>query len=188
MAYELSGLARTIGKPLCILDTETTGLLRDPVVGLVEFASLTIFPDGTHARDSLLLNPGIPIPWQASRVHGLIDEDVANEKRFPEIYAKVQSIFNDCIVCGFNSREYDVPVLQSNANRYQLGALNALNQLDVRDVWIAHSRAQRGKLSVVAEYYGVQPGTAHRAGGDVETTVGVLRAMVQQHGADFVLG
>lgn len=187
MAYELSGLARTIGMPLCILDTETTGLLCDPVVGLVEFAFIKVNPDGSHSRGSTLLHPGIPIPWQASKVHGITDSTIANEKPFPAIFPQVKSFFSDCVICGFNSREYDVPVLQSNAVRYQLEALTAHHQLDVRDVWIAHAKSQRGNLSVVAGHYGVNPGTAHRAAGDVDTTVSILRAMVQQHGADFVL-
>lgn len=62
----------------CVLDTETTGLKPgvDQVVEVaVVHASLRA---GVVHHESCLVNPGRPIPAEATEIHGLRDEDVAD--------------------------------------------------------------------------------------------------------------
>jgi exodeoxyribonuclease X len=66
---------------LRIIDIETTG--TDPASdAIVEIASVDLLADGTIAnRQSTLVRPGIPVPPEASAVHHLIDEDLADAPR-----------------------------------------------------------------------------------------------------------
>ena len=61
-----------------VIDIETTG--TDPVAdAVIEVASVDVLADGTITnRQSTLVRPGIPIPPEASAVHHLIDEDLAD--------------------------------------------------------------------------------------------------------------
>jgi exodeoxyribonuclease X len=61
-----------------VIDIETTG--TDPETdAIIEIASVDVLADGTIANQlSTLVRPGIPVPPEASAVHHLIDEDIAN--------------------------------------------------------------------------------------------------------------
>ena len=60
-------------KPLAVIDLETTGinLATDRIV---EIAIVKIMPDGTRSVKHKLINPEMPIPKQASDIHGITDE------------------------------------------------------------------------------------------------------------------
>lgn len=180
-------LSHTIAKPIAILDTETTGLLGKQAVGLVELAVLEFTPDNHIASLQQLINPGMPIPWQATKVHGITDRDVAKSPSFSAVIPQVSTYFQQAVIAGYNSRCYDIPVLQQNVSRYDRDLAMPQYHLDIRDLWIAFSGSKAGKLGEVAAHYNVMPGEAHRAMGDVLTTARLLEAMLWRHGADFVL-
>lgn len=56
-------------KPLCIFDLETTGVNvgKDRIV---EICILKVNPDGSKESKTWLVNPEMPIPKEASDVHG----------------------------------------------------------------------------------------------------------------------
>ena len=86
-------------RPLCFFDLETTGtaISKDRIV---EMAVLKLHPDGTTGKKEWRVNPGQPIPEEASNIHGITDDMVANEPTFKvlsrEIYDFiVKSFLND---------------------------------------------------------------------------------------------
>lgn len=60
----------------CVIDVETTGL-RPVVDRVVEIACALVDGDRLVERWSTLVNPGIPIPAQATAIHGITDRMVA---------------------------------------------------------------------------------------------------------------
>ncbi len=64
-------------KPLCFFDLETTGIniVRDRIV---EISILKLFSNGTRKQQTWLVNPEMPIPAEATAVHGISNEKVAN--------------------------------------------------------------------------------------------------------------
>jgi DNA polymerase-3 subunit epsilon len=74
----------TLARPLAVIDLETTG--TDPKKDrIVEISVLKIMPDGERIYRTRRLNPGIPIPAEASAIHGITDADVAAELPFDRI-------------------------------------------------------------------------------------------------------
>lgn len=68
---------------------------------------------------NLLVNPQIPIPDDASRIHGIRDEDVVNAPTFSKIGPKLLELINDCdAICGYNYRKYDAIILQVELLRH----------------------------------------------------------------------
>ena len=66
-------------RPIVFFDLETTGtnVENDRIV---EFGYVKLFPDPDEdiARGCFYVNPGIPVPPEATAVHGIKDEDVAD--------------------------------------------------------------------------------------------------------------
>ena len=66
----------SLSKPLVFLDIESTGIN----VGsdrIVEISFLKVSPDFREESLTLRINPTIPIPEEASKIHGIYDADVA---------------------------------------------------------------------------------------------------------------
>ena len=51
-------------------------------------------------RHGYLVNPGVPIPKEASAVHGISDELVKNEPRFEQIAARIDECLAFMRACG----------------------------------------------------------------------------------------
>ena len=71
-------------RPLVVLDLETTGT-KVQTDRIVEISLLKLLPDGTNQIKTRRLNPGIPIPAEATAIHGITDPDVANKYFFRQI-------------------------------------------------------------------------------------------------------
>ena len=67
-----------------ILDTETTGL--GSLAHIVEFSCIN--REWNVLLDSLV-NPGFPIPAEASAIHGITDADVVGRPYFPDLWPHV---------------------------------------------------------------------------------------------------
>ena len=98
-------------KPLCVFDLETTGTQvgKDKIV---EICILKVNPDASRESKTWLVNPEMPIPAEASAVHGIYDTDVAQAPTFKEIAPKILELINGSDLAGFNSNRFDVPLLE----------------------------------------------------------------------------
>lgn len=186
-ANQIALLAAKLGRPVAIFDLETTGLIGPNPVGIVEYAIRTVGMDGSEPKSVCSrVNPEMPIPWQAWKVHGIGSKLVAGKPPYPAIHANFMGAFSASVICGFNINEYDIAVIRENAERYGLPFSPPAMSLDIRDVWREVSGSRRGTLAAVAKHYDVTPGQAHAAMGDVHTCAAILEAMVSRHGVDFL--
>jgi hypothetical protein len=81
--------------PLVILDLETTGV--DPSRNrIVEICVLKVLPDGQRKQHTRRLNPGIPIPADATAVHGISDADVSDMPGFNAIAERLLDFLTGC--------------------------------------------------------------------------------------------
>lgn len=180
----LVALSAALQRSLTVFDLETTGMARSS--GVVELGLLFIKRDGRALQRGTRVNPEMPIAPQASKVHGIYDSDVASCHTLQRYADTLLDMFRRTTVIGFNSRTYDIPVLQANGKRYGIELDTPLN-IDVRRLWTKFSGSNKGKLVEVAEHYGVEAGQAHAALGDVLTTARILDKMVQRHSLEKVL-
>ncbi|WP_455233123.1 3'-5' exonuclease [Geopseudomonas aromaticivorans] len=185
----LQALARQLQRSLTIIDLETTGFMKSDGVppGIVELAYLRVTTAGEVHSYQHLVNPEMPIPWQASRVHGIKDSDVARQPTFARHAHHLADLFATDLVCGFGSRRFDVPVIKASCLKRGIPVYEPA-QLDVREVWTGRrGGGAKGTLGEVARHFGVTVGEAHRAGGDVLTTANLLEAMLKAYGVEAVL-
>lgn len=93
---------RILDDPSCVvLDTETTGLHDS--ARIVEIAILSI--DGEVLLDSLV-NPGVPIPAEATRIHGITDEMVKDAPTFSDLLVPLTAALHGRKVVIYN-RDFD---------------------------------------------------------------------------------
>ena len=99
-----------LSKPLAFFDLETTGI----TVGndrIVEICILKLMPDGSKQVYTKRINPEIPIPEFASKVHGIYNEDVENEATFKQLAPEIAAFIGNADLAGYNSNKFDIPVL-----------------------------------------------------------------------------
>ena len=96
--------------PIVFFDLETTGvnILRDKIV---EISYIKVLPSGEEEEKTLRVNPGMPIPAEATAVHHITDDDVKDCPRFKDVAKELARVFQGCDIAGFNSNRFDVPLL-----------------------------------------------------------------------------
>ena len=106
-------------KPLCFFDLETTGtdISKDRII---EIAILKLYPDGKKETLETRINPEIPIPIEASMVHGITDQMVIDQPSFKEVSKKIYAFIKGCDLAGFNSDRFDIPLLVEELLRAEL--------------------------------------------------------------------
>ena len=104
-------------------DIESSGLETD-TARIVELACIKYKVDGKKEEKTILFNPGVPIPIEASEVHGITDEMVKDKPLFKQYAKAIRSWFDGCDLAGFNSNNYDVPLLSAEFERSGLEGIN----------------------------------------------------------------
>jgi DNA polymerase-3 subunit epsilon len=103
---------------IVVFDLETTGLDVDND-RIVQFAAVKLDDSGNIARSlELLINPGIPIPSEATAVHGITDEDVKDARLFRWVVDDILGFIGPkSDLCGHNMIAYDLPLLLAELKR-----------------------------------------------------------------------
>lgn len=167
-------------RPLIVFDCETTGvdIARDRIV---QIAAIRIYPDGQKDICHRRINPTIPIPESASAVHGITDADVADCPTFQDRAAYFYNFFSGCDLAGFNSNNFDIPLL---ANEFARAGYH-LDLSEVRCVdacAIFHAFEKRDLAAAYEFYCGKTLEGAHDALVDVQATVEVLQGQIERYG------
>ncbi|MDR7554473.1 MAG: YbaK/EbsC family protein [Armatimonadota bacterium] len=163
-------------RPLVFIDLETTGI--SPTADrIVEIAMIKVHPDGRRETYLRRVNPGVPIPPESTRFHGITDADVAGAPSFAEIAAEVLAFIGDGDLAGFNIQRFDLPLL-----RRELSAAGCRLDMDGRAVVdaqiIYHRRVPRDLAAAYQYYCGKDLTQAHSAGADIAACVEVLDAQL----------
>jgi DNA polymerase III epsilon subunit-like protein len=100
-------------KPWFIFDLETTGV--DPATDRIcQLGGVWMLNGEMTDRRLVTINPGVPIPEGASRVHGITDERVAQAPTFAEVFPKVLEHFRRAeVVLTYNGSRFDWPLLEA---------------------------------------------------------------------------
>jgi len=164
--------------PMLGLDLETTG--PDPYEAVpVSFALVMFFEPGVAERVRTgLVQPGLPIPPEATAVHGITDEAVAERGgdlfRFTEgVLGYLLDATRDGVpLVGMNLR-YDLTVMDQLTRRFmkhglvELGFETPVLDALVLDRHVDRYRKGRRTLGALADHYGLAPRPEHDPVADV---------------------
>lgn len=166
----------TLDRPLVVFDLETTGpdSARDRIV---EISILRITPGGHSIHMTERVNPEMPIGPGATAIHGIRDEDVADEPPFRVYAGQVLDLFEGADVCGFNVRRFDLRMLINELKRCGV-PFDLTGRRIVDPMVIFHTREKRDLVAAVKKYCGRDHVEAHGARADVLATLDVLNAQL----------
>ncbi|MEO6963188.1 MAG: 3'-5' exonuclease [Puia sp.] len=172
-------------KPLAVIDLETTGtsLSSDRIV---EIAIVKLMPDGSKTVKHKLINPGMPIPKQASDIHGITDDHVKESPSFRQAANELKQFLDHSDLAGYNSNRFDIPLLVEEFLRIGIDFdMKGRKLVDVQRVF--HLMEQRTLTAAYRFYCDKIHDGAHGAQADAEATLEILQAQIgryPQMGAD----
>ncbi len=178
-------------RPIVFLDLETTGVdsSKDRIV---EISLVKVFPNGDEEIKTRRVNPGMPIPAEASAIHGIYDADVKDEPKFEQLAKSLATWIEGCDLAGYNSNKFDIPVLAEEFLRAGVDIdLKKRKFIDVQNIF--HKKEQRTLVAAYRFYCDLDLEGAHSAEADTLATYEVLKAQLERYpdlenDVDFLAG
>jgi DNA polymerase-3 subunit epsilon len=175
--------------PFTVIDFETTG--RDSETDRVIEIGLVRFDKGSvTSRESLLVNPGIPVPEESRAVHGITDEELAGAPDFAAVMPRVLELLQGTLPVAYNAPFDRGFMLAEIARAAPKGMTPGDMPPAARDdvVWVDPlvwareilKELKSRRLGDVTKHLGIPLEQAHRAAGDAEATGRVLLALAPQ--------
>ncbi len=166
-------------RPLAVFDIEATGT-SPRADRIVELAVVKVLADRSRQSRTWRVNPEMPIPAEATRIHGITDADIAAAPKFREIAAEVLDFLQDCDLCGYNVLRFDIPLLAEECIRAGVNlGIESRRVVDVQRIF--HRREPRDLTAALAFYCGELHLDAHGAEADVLATLRVLDGQYQRY-------
>ncbi|MGY1502208.1 exonuclease domain-containing protein [Streptomyces sp. QTS52] len=176
--------------PLAAFDTETTGV--DVETDRIVSASVVV-QEGPAIRPRVsrwLINPGVPVPASATAVHGLTDEHLQRNGRWPSpVMEEIARALAEQAAAGrplvIMNAPFDLTMLDRELRRHRASSLDRwfgstpLLVLDPRvlDKHLDRYRKGRRTLTDLCAHYGVTLEGAHDAAADATASLEVVRAV-----------
>ena len=168
-----------LANPIVFFDLETTGvnIVKDRIV---EISVLKIFPNGKEEQKTIRVNPEMHIPEEASKVHGIYDEDVKDCPTFKGIARELAHYIEGCDLGGYNSNRFDIPLLAEEFLRVEVDFdMSKRKFVDVQTIF--HKMEQRTLSAAYHFYCGKSLEDAHTAAADTQATYEVLKAQLDRY-------
>lgn len=171
--------------PFLAVDTETTGvnIVEDRIV---QIATAIVCPDGTVETEwEQVVNPGVPIPAEATEVHGIDLARARAEGVDPAValrrVARYLRTHADKPVVMYNAR-FDLPLILNECARHGVELAGVPLVLDPFVVDKAVDRYRKGSRRLIdtAAHYGVELAAdeAHGALADAIAAARLMHALV----------
>jgi DNA polymerase-3 subunit epsilon len=169
----------SLSRPLAFFDLETTGI-RIGKDRIVQIGIVRLLPDGTRENYQTLVNPEMPIPPEATAVHGITDAMVADAPTLEVVARDVLDELAGCDLSGFNVMRFDIQFLTEELHRvgYEWNTAS-LRVVDVQRIF--HKMEPRDLSAALRFYCGKEHAGAHDALADVEATADVLLAQLERY-------
>ncbi len=182
--------------PLAAFDTETTGVNVETDRSVSAADVVHDDPGGRPRVSRGLVNPGVPVPEGATAVHGLTEDHLQRNGRWPspvmdEIVRELaeQSAAGRPLVVM--NAPFDLTLLDRELRRHRASSLDhwfetvPLRVLDPRvlDKHLDRYRKGRRTLTDLCAHYGVELADAHDAAADALAAMDVVRAVGRRFAA-----
>jgi DNA polymerase-3 subunit epsilon len=163
------------------LDTETTGL--NPKDEIVEIS--IVDEDGSVLIDKFV-RPLQPIPSEATRIHGITNEDVKGALRWPILWQEVRPLLAGRLIVMYNA-EFDLRMMQQSMANYRQPWNAKFDTFDLlkvyaefRSEWDARRQSYRYfSLDAAGKHAMIALPNAHRATADSLLTRALLHHIAE---------
>lgn len=168
-----------LNRPLIVFDLETTGIqiTHDRIIDIY---LIKVDPAGSETTWYKRLNPQMPIPAEATAVHGISNDDVANCPTFSDVANELNQFIGQADFGGFNSNRFDFPMLVQEFYRAGIDFETEKRKfLDAQRIF--HIKEPRNLTAAYAFYCNGNLEDAHSAKADTEATWEVIKAQLNRY-------
>ena len=166
-------------RPICFIDTETTGVNVESD-RIIEISIVKINLDGSIEKKTKRFNPEIPIPPEATEVHGITDADVANELPFKKFAKGILNFITDCDLAGYYSNTFDLPLLNSEFSR--AGVEFDYENINLYDMCTIYFRNETRTLKDAYKYYcDKELEGAHQSENDILASIEIFEKQLDMY-------
>lgn len=167
----------SLNKPIAFVDFETTGvdILKDRIVqaAITKFYPNVAEPEIWNAY----INPGMPIPKEATEIHGITDEDVRMSPRFHDVALQITGLLGGCDIAGFNIISFDLPLLFEELARVNVDL--DITKVSIVDVYRIFQKMRPHSLEeAYRQFIGEEIQGAHDAAADNQAAAEVFGSMM----------
>jgi len=166
-------------RPLVFIDIESTGKnkYQDRIV---ELTILTVSPDGTESCWTERINPEVPIPAAATKIHGITDDDVKHKPKFRDSMGAIRELLAYGDIAGFGIKNFDMPLLEAEFHR--AGAEFSCRNYRILDpMVIYHQKEPRDLAAAYRKYCGKELINGHSSEADARASREVLDCQLEKY-------
>lgn len=166
---------------MVFLDLETTGLVITQA-RIVQIACIKETDKGDIEK-KFLINPEIPIPAEATAIHGITDEMVKDAPTFKNFSKGIHAFLEGEDLVGYNSNSFDIPILIEEFDR--VGIDFDVSEVALIDVYRNECEINpRNLAAVYKRMIGEELENAHDAMADTKATKAILAEQYKILGAE----
>ncbi len=165
-------------------DTETTGIRFDKD-RVIELAAYDPIENRSFCE---FINPGIPIPAEATAIHNISNEMVSSALSFKEVgQAFAEFCPPNTVLIAHNNESFDKLFIEAEFKRSDLAIPNWIYLDSLK--WSRRYRPDlpRHSLQHLREVYGIEANNAHRALDDVMVLYQIFSRMIDDLPIETVL-
>ena len=169
-----------LDRPLAFFDIEATGI-SPRTDRIVELAIIKYLPDTDPPQEFVFrINPEMPIPEEATDIHGITDEDVKDCPTFDDLAQQLLDVFDNCDLGGYNIIRFDIPMLTEEFLRAKIRFdVTTRRLIDAQRIF--HKKEPRDLAAALRYYCNDEHADAHGALADTEATVRVLKGQLEMY-------
>ena len=183
----LTGMAQDLfeGEKVLAFDLETTGVSTNND-RIVQYALIGTLADGTAVNVEQLVKPGVRIPFDASNIHGIYDEDVRDKPRFSEVADELADLIDGAVLVGHNVRSFDFAMLKTEFLRMGRLAPQPKAIMDTLELVRRLRLPRPHNLGALCQRHGIRLEAAHTAAADAAATMLLFWRLSVEHAGAFL--
>lgn len=159
--YSFSMFEEAIPKDYTVIDIETTGIGEKHRI--VELAGVRFLDNKIVDIFDTYVDPRMPIPAYATKIHGIRDADVADAPTINEIMPYFCKFIGNSDIVGHNVR-FDLDFLLRNGMDIDLQKRHIFDTLSLSRKYV--SEASNHKLETMIKWFNINTDKRHRAKDD----------------------
>ena len=169
----------TYVKDYVVFDLETTGIsvFKDEVV---EISAVKVADGKVVDEFSTLVNPGMPIPTDASNVNGITDDMVEDAPKFEKALKDFLDFAGDDVLVGHNIQSFDMKFICRDALKFYGKTVgnDFVDTLKIAQAYLPELRHHT--LTDLACHYHIDAAGAHRALNDCRMNQKVFECLAKE--------
>ena len=172
------------GERVLAFDLETTGISTSSD-RIVQIALIGAAPDGTAIHFEQIINPRRPIPYGASNVHGIFDQDVRGKGDFSTIADQVAEMIEGSVIVGHNVRRFDLELLEAEFFRLGKRMPRPKAVMDTIELVRRLNIPRPHNLGALCVRHGISLENAHTAAADAAASLLLFWRLSIDHAPSF---